>query len=124
MTAGGSDDGEGRRSARPAACRKKRRAASRSPIRSWRAADMARPHVLAERLAALEALFKDGQGGQDGNQTGRDRRLVAQLRRERARSGAGGSSYDLGRHAALLRALAALRRPNEKAPPEDTDGAS
>jgi len=93
----------------------------RGRIRSW--------HAEPDRIAAM-AL---GQAGMlvglvpvEGQDLVRLRRLEGQLRRERARGRAACASYDLRRHAALLRAIALLRHGtgHKKAPPGGPDGAA
>ncbi|KAF0134096.1 MAG: hypothetical protein FD152_1503 [Xanthobacteraceae bacterium] len=93
----------------------------RSRIRSWRSETLAVTETLGQRLRAGEALF-----GSRADRAAERRRLQSLLRAERARRSGDPAGYDLGRHAALIGAVARLGPPcvDEKTPPGGPDGAS
>lgn len=94
-----------------------KRKPSRCHIRSWRCETVAITETLGWRLLAGEALF-----GPRGDRCALRRRLQSDLRAERARRSGDPAGYDLGRHAALVGAVAVLGavRTDEKAPPRRT----
>lgn len=97
-----------------------KRRPSYCPIRSWRCETVAITETLGWRLLAGEALF-----GPRTDRCALRRRLQSELRAERARRSGDPAGYDLGRHAALVGAVAVLGgvRADEKAPPGGPDGA-
>ena len=90
-------------------------------IRSWRSETAKVADGLGQRLIAVQTRF--GTGPDCGSLR---RWLANQLRAERARCWGDPAGYDLGRHAALVEALALLRAAgaHKKAPPGGPDGAS
>lgn len=98
----------------------KRLEQSRCRIRSWRSETVAATETLGRRLLAGETLF-----GRRADRRALQRRLEGELRAERSKRSGDPAGYDLGRHVALIGAVAFLGAAgtHKKAPPGGPDGA-